>query len=440
VGWNRVTLSRRERVWPTRKTIARLDGGAVASIAAIGTLLREQHSTADELCGGVAWGQYLDEGHYSPYQWGRYATTCAVIALAMIHGRDQVPPPDASVFESEPLHRLASVLPEEWPPTHLPPEQEKIARLKPDDFSTIMKLAYMVDALRPDQAIVPHVDRPPLLSMLLDEKLSGTNGWSTRPAPFPHRSRARHIPTTYILWALRRFPTAQRDPDVQAAYFWIADEVKKGAPEMGIDLLALAGLALHRSTDVICGNDRVKEALSACERQVSDWAREQKRLVIERPYFNGFSEGKSTDYMFLTPELMSALFLLDRGNPPLTRRFVLQVVAHLNANVVPPGVYPATGYRVQGGMVRTADQMWAVALLQRFQAVKAADERTVLPPRTGWFNTRRAAFALGIVVLLVVALIRFQEDGWSHETLFVVLGACLLLAAEVLIGWAVSRK
>ena len=160
-----MSLSRRQRTWPTRKTLANLDRCASTSVEAVEHRLKEMHVTPPELAGNVAWGQYLDDPHHSDDQWGRFGTTSAVIALALINDRDVPGTGKPSIFKAHPLDRMAPVLPEQWPVDD--GDQAQFERLKADDFATTMKLAYMVDALKPDLSMVGEADQPQLVDLLL---------------------------------------------------------------------------------------------------------------------------------------------------------------------------------------------------------------------------------------------------------------------------------
>lgn len=416
-----MSLLHRERIWPTRKTLQGLDGAALASTAAIRALLQAKCVRPPELDGRAAWGQYLDEPHHSENQWGRFGTSTAIVALAAIHGCEDGAPQAESIFASHPLDTLAPILPNSWPPGD--GDQPRFANLKADDFDRVMKLAYVIDALEPDLRMVPNDQQPALVDHLVGMALPNMPGWSTRPAGARDRDRDRHLVTTYILWALRRFPKGQEAEAAKKAYFWIADEVANRSPWMGIDLVALACLALQ-SWDGAADSAKVAEALDTGEKRMIAWAHRQRRLALDRPYFNGFSEGHFTDYVFLTPEFLVALFLLKRGNPPGGRRFVLRTVSGLTDNIAPqiaedddPAKTPSgSGYRVQGGMVRTADQVWVVRLLREFGQVKESTERDLLPLGTGWITTRRGILTLAFVLAVVYTVLTVRDSGWSEKT------------------------
>lgn len=434
-----MSLSWWERIWPTRKTLQTLDGGVTISLEAIRGLLGDKRVSPDELKGKVAWGQYLDEAHRSDDHWGRFGTSAAVIALALINGRDDLPPNPKSVYAVHPLDRLAPVLAESWPPPNdADSEPGELERLREKDFKLIMKLAYVLDALKADFQMVRPEDQPQLVEYVISKSPENMEGWTTRAANSSHGQHDRHIPTTYILWALRRFPAAQEHPIVKEAYDWLAREIVHDNQRMGIDLVALAGLAMQRATAEITGHEQIQNALARCDEKVERWIRKQKHPTLERPYFNGFSQGTTTDYIILSPELLCTLYQLDRGNPPRTRRFVLEVVAEVNENVAPrtvggpdgAAIIPR-GFCVQNGMIRTADQMWVVELLKAFRKLKGHRQSNLLPPRTGWLTSRRALVILALAALVVYIGVMINTKGWSEANLLAIAAAIALLSVNI---------
>jgi hypothetical protein len=430
-----MSFSRRERILPTRGTLESLDGAATSSIAAIRNVLTLKKAKSPQLEGQAAWGQYLDHDHHSEEQWGRFGTTSAVIAFALINGREDEPPNHRSVYESHPLDALAPVLPKQWP---IDPQRESahFEELYAEDFQKIMKLAYMVDALEPDKALVSAAEQPQLVDYVLGLSPRGLEGWSTSPAESSDHPRDRHIPTTYVLWALRRFPAAQATPIACEAYEWLAGEVIAENARLGTDLVALAGLAMNEIQVNEAKGERVEQALGKCDQKLTEWARRQRRLAIDRPYFNGYSQGTSTDYIFLTPELLVAKYLIARGNPAKTRRFVLRVIAALTENVMPKTreakgeqTKIGRGYCVQGGMVRTADQMWVVDLLKSFQRARKREERELLPSPTGWLSGKSALWVLATLGLLGYGAVTIARESNTGAGILSIVGGVLLLGA-----------
>jgi len=444
-----VSLSWWESRWPTRKTLRTLDGGVTTSLKAIRSLLEEKTVSPPELKGHIAWGQYLDDAHRSDEHWGRFGTSSAVVALALIDGRDDHPPKSRSILKSYPLDRVAPVIPESWPASNPERKIEKLEAIRKKDFTLIMKLAYMVDALKPDRAIVQGEEQPQLIKYLTKRSPKNMAGWTTRPTKSSHGQRDRHVPTTYILWALRRFPAAQEKSVVKEAYDWLARELRHDKQRMGIDLIALAGLALHRASPQINEHAHIQKALIACDARVEAWVRKQdkKKLALERPYFNGYSQGSTTDYIILSPELLCAIYLLDRGNPPRTRKFVLKVVSEVNENVAPktiggvdgPVVIPR-GFCVQNGMIRTADQMWVVELLKTFRRTRQQSERRLLPPKTGWLSAPRALGIVAIVALLLYILLTVIDNSQSSPSLLAIVAAIALMSVSIFVELANMRS
>src|SRR5262249_12873345 len=132
-------------------------------------------------------------------------------------------------------------------------------------------------------------------------------------------------------------------------------------------------------------------------------------VFVNRPVFEGFNVGATTDYTFLNPELLAALFLLRQDNPPRTRSFVLKTVDRVQA-----AVPEQRGFIGQVGMEATVDQLWAIRLLTTFRALyQDKTRRHMLRPSLAITNRRLALLALtaGFVVGLVITLITDSATG-----------------------------
>jgi hypothetical protein len=395
----------RQRIWPTNGDLKLIGGRANGCFAAVGMLIRSRYVDVPQRgAPHIGWGQYLDDALHSEEQWGRYGTSGAVRALAIQHRQSN---PSGSVMEVDPLNRLHPQL----LPTGLP-EGGVDGELKPHDFDRVMKLAYILEGLLPDEQRVPRERQPELVNRLWDLALPGGVGWSSRPPESRDRTNTdRVLATTLVLYALRRFPHAQKNEIAVAAYQWLATEIQARPGPIQHNLLAVAGLALQQANPQTRDHAEVQAALSTCDARLTSWAaRQRRRLAVDRPYFIGFQEEKSTDYVFLSPELLSARYFLERGNPATTRTFVLRVVRQLVDNINPPEPdaekrEATRGYVVQSGIQRTVDQAWALELLEAFEQRRGDDARTLLPRRTAWLTaTRFVAAVLGFVVLGIAIL------------------------------------
>ncbi len=190
------------------------------------------------------------------------------------------------------------------------------------------------------------------------------------------------------------------------------------ADDVPQDILALAGLALAESTDTSQRLAGVTEALKRIDAKVQTWVTAQRRPSIARPYFNGFVEHNpdtlrdSTDYVFLSPELLAARYLLVRDLPK-TRRFVLRVVRALIDNILGATASGMGGYVVQDTMIRTIDQAWAVDLLEHFVARSKEHPRKLLPSPMGFLSRFGVMLALWVVIVaaMIIVIVVFHQPA-----------------------------
>lgn len=386
----------RVRRWPTGRTLDRLRAEASNSFEPVTKLIEDRAvPVPDRESGKVGWGQYLDELHKSKRQWGRYGTSAAVRALACAH---RAMAPGEPLAQVEVLTRLhPNLLPEEVP--------EDDAALKTGDFGRVVKLAYILEGVRPQEKQIPKGSEPPIVSHLVGLRHDGQWGWSSRDGQDSFRDRL--LPTALVLHALRRFPGAQGDEHVRDAYVRLAKAMSKEGVQ--IDLAALTGIALVEASDAIRGMQEVKDGLTVLDEKLSAWAAGQKRPAIDRPYFNGFVEhdqasGRdSTDYVFLSPELLATRYFLQR-DVPKTRRFVLCVVAALVNDIKDNTANDMGGYAIQGTMTRTVDQAWAMDLLETFEDALEEAPRKLLPQRTAWLTSFVALIGMWAVLIVGITV------------------------------------
>ena len=210
--------------------------------------------------------------------------------------------------------------------------------------------------------------------------------------------------TAWTLVCLRRF----EDPigtEFEPHRRWLAARVLDSSEvKERIHYAALVGIALTPPQLPPHESKRIEEARVACDRQIRDWRRQRRGPVeVSRPVFEGFNLGRATDYTFLNPEVLASLYLMRRGNPKPTRRFVLKVIGEIQANVP-----DQRGFVGQIGMEATVDQVWAAQALHQFRAIQqdAGRRKTLRPPLA---PTRRwtaimllsGAVALGALVLSI---------------------------------------
>lgn len=403
--------------WRWRKTrIEELDGLASQCLAPVCDLLEDQAvRNCAELDHRLAWGQFLDRSHYSDHQWGRFGTSAAVQVFAMAHHWDE---PDRSVYTTSPLNVLAPKVLPSRPPSRL-------SRVpKSEDFSDTLKLAFMIDALCLD-VLDDKVqgEAPELVTHLLSLALPTKEGWSTRDH-HDGRRQDRLLVTAYSLHALRRFPDAQVDPAIGEAWEWLSTQLQRRSGTLGGDVLALGSLALNA-----CPKGRqsqsVHRALATCRAELVSRFSRERRPAIDRPFFNPYSRGDLNDYLFLNPEILSALALLEYvEEEKRVRAFVLSVVNSVAAQIVGANLNSGEpqGFRSQTDMLGTVDQMWAIRILYRFHRTFQKNPGALRPPGTVGF---KSGFLIAPALILVIILAIVSIGGTAATIIGVVLGAFL---------------
>ncbi len=405
---------------PTRRTLDRLGDRATATFEVVTKLIEvravgvpERHSDKR------GWGQFLDEGHWSDGQWGRYGTSAAVRALACAQRATK---PHDPVTDRASLKRMHPQLLPDGVPARDP-------MLKTHDYDRVIKVSYIIEGVRPQETRIAAGSEPAIVGHLIDFQQEGQRGWSSRDGADSYRDR--RLATAVVLHALRRFPGKQGDRHVKDAYEWLAEEAQKESIQ--IDLSALIGIALTEASQPIRDIPEVSKALTALDKRLVAWARGQKRLAIDRPFFNGFveydrvTERDSTDYVFLSPELLAARYFLNRKLPQ-TRRFVLRVVAALVNNVKQNTADEMGGYKILESMIRTVDQAWALDLLETFEAIRKEKPRDLLPRRTGWLTKFGFLFSIWLVLLAGMAAVVILTHQPPLSLFAVVLALVLTLA------------
>lgn len=405
---------------PTKRTLDRLGEGATASFGAVTKLIEERAvAVPDGASDKRGWGQYLDEDHKSTRQWGRYGTSAAVRALACAQ---RATDPDDPVANRASLQRLHPELLPDGVPAENP-------TLKTHDYSRVVKVSYIVEGVRPQETRILEGSEPEIVQHLVDLRHPGQKGWSSRDDGDSYRDR--RLSTAVALHALRRFPGAQKNEHVREAYEWLAKEVR--AEGVQIDLSALVGIGLVEASKPIQDLPEVKEVLTVLDKRLADWAGRQKRLAIDRPYFNGFVEHDpttnrdSTDYVFLSPEILAARYFLKRDLPQ-TRRFVLCVVAALVNNIKRNTANEMGGYKIQETMIRTVDQAWAMDLLETFKGAREEKPRDLLPRKTGWLTGFGVLISVWLVLLVGMAVALVVTGQPIFPVLGILIGVVFTLA------------
>lgn len=361
------------KTW-TATDVESVIGKCTRAIPCLGKLL--QTTSSEPAADVVAWGQYLDAEHGGNKHWGLYGTAAGAQILA---GRARAAGGRAS--EQPQVAGALRLLPEDPDHGHglLAQKREK------DDFENVIKLAAVAEALRPDDPAIPRSVEPAIVGRLRAAALAD-GGWSSRPEGAEQREvRERDLATAYVLYAWRRY---ELGTEGLAARRWLARAVLEDYPIEGQDLLALAGLALCAHPPDPNDPAHVAEAIDVIAARLTTWANTRGVIRVDRPMFSGFSVGATTDYLFLHPEILTALFFLGRDNPPQTRGFVIEVVEALSTNV-----NANEGLRVSNGLKATVDQLWAFRFLFEFRLRADGGPEAVAPP-AGERQVREHALAL----------------------------------------------
>lgn len=400
-------------IW-SRRQIAGIAADALEAGAAIdGTLGRRKIMIGNH----AVWGQYLDEERYSDKHWGLLGTTAAVRTLSM-----RARP----VFDLRHLREALPLLPESR--TQVDPLlRPKVAK---GDLENMIRLAFIAEALAPDRELIPRDSRPDLVAEIYGLAEEG-RFWAPRSAYGPV-SEGDPFTTAYVLYCLGRY----EDPEgeLRKHRLWLAEQMQtRSAVRQRPDLVALIGLALIPRREDPEEPRQIQDALDRCQQELRNWSREES-IALDRPLFQGFNMGDSTDYTFLHPEIMASLFFLRTNNPWRTRRYVARVTQELILNVDRRGYFEG-----QPGMAATVDQMWASKLLFEFNRTYNDEARRhilfpvlVASSRSRWL----VVLAMGIIGIVAVVLTEDPKYGALAAAIAWLAGTLASIAAE----WAREAK
>jgi hypothetical protein len=286
-------------------------------------------------------------------------------------------------------------------PSDVPPAGQGPKR---DDFNDPLKLAFMIDALYLDEIDqrLPR-ENPPLVKHLLSLTLPTKEGWSTRGTDDPRR-QDRLLVTAFALRTLRRFPEALNAEEIVNAWDWLATQLRRRTSLLGADVLAMGCLALR-----CCPQSRqskiVTESFELVRQELVDRHGGERCPAIDRPYFNPYSRGEVNDYLFLSPELLTALFFLEEDDRPTdVRAFSLEVVHRVVEQIHTENRDSSNpeGFRVQRGMLGTVDQMWAIRVLFAFHRAHRRNAAKLRP--VGRFVFVSGVIAIPVTVVMIMAL------------------------------------
>lgn len=365
------------------------------------------------------WGQYLDEVHGSDSQWGLLGTSAGYQVLARAQA-------EGSVVEE--LAQIRRLLPDDisdFSALH-PAVQEKAAPPK-KDLENIIRLAFIAEALAADKpGTIISAPHPPLIDHIFTLARNGQS-WNPRSGQPDGKNLAGHaITTAYVLHSLRRYEDdSGRFRPVRA---WLARQLLRDAKlRARPDYLALVGLALTAPEWDNDNPEDVRTAITCCRDRLLVWRRQERMLVINRPLFEGYQLGTTTDYVLFNPELMAALLFLRSNNPRSARRFVALVTREISRNVNAHGAFEG-----QLGMIPTVDQEWASRLLQLFVLTyQDSTRRHLLLPGRLTDSRVRWGFFIGFTLFIVGILLAIGVD-LKAGVIPIVAGAAINAAALVL--------
>ena len=409
-------------VWSRRRADA-LAGSATESVRIIVDRFSDYRYSVP-VGAHQAWGQYLGGEHHSGTHWGIYGTSAAVQTLAL---KVRVLQTGGRPTDDRLVGAALGLLPEDKETV----DDALRTKAEKGDLDNVLKLAFVIDALRPNDRWVSEGNEPRIVHQILGLAID-EHGWSSRPHNDEDRfERDRFFPTAYLVACLRRYEAFELSPLGTSARGWLADRIVRDDALYGTPLnYALVGLALiPRPESRRTAAAHETDALGHCQQKLVEWASSQRDIVIDRPVFNGFSLGLNTDYVFLHPELLAALFFLRRGSPASSRRFTLKVVAALTTNI-----REHQGFTSNNGVVSTVDQMWAVRLLHEFLEAKAKpnSQYDLLPPvdlRVTLASGRSRVAAVVAMAIFIVLLSVFLADG----SILVGIGAALVVMLGIAI-------
>lgn len=352
----------------TGKLVLRING-------ALGTVGDKfAHRVVPVAGGRVAWGQYLDDHHHSDAQWGIYGTSAGIQVLAL---------------GSHHLLAQAVAMPDDLDNADTIYDSKR----ERGQFDNLIKLVFIAEGINPEAATVADAPPPAVIETIFARRKAG-NFWSTRPEAHP--SKDVDFPTSVVLLALARYDAAIGDERYRAARRWLAERVLNDRLLKTPTNLALAGLALKGRPGTAINDDRVSDAIETCRSELLERIRDQP-IVLDRPIFYGFSMGESNDYLFLHPEILTALFFL-RADTVDARGYVLRVTRRLLDNIEREKAFMG-----QSEMISSVDQLWAARLLRELHSAHDARPEQVIPPfglriglGTWWGKALAALAALGV--------------------------------------------
>lgn len=381
----------------TAGRVARLKGRAGEAQARIRDLVVNGLITGSPT--GYAWGQFLDEASQST-QYGIYGTSACIQILVA-----------ADYPASQPVIRGASeILDSVLRDEHNPSRQD-------GDISVVYKVAYLAEAIQPDQHEI-RLESPPM-DELVRRALPG-GGWGEYfYSPDDHDPHPRVVATAAALLALRRYRQFRVTEECEKGLCWLARRVV-GNGRFRPHEFALASLTLFEYRGLnLPANSECGTAIDTCRQRLVRWAISRRREDMGTSEAYCYSvqwEGRRVNrYLFFLPDCLVALALLRLGCPKRARAYILKVCDYFGTQILERGGFQP----ITTGRKSSVDHLWIYRLLQQLRSTDTK-ELSVIPR---WLSLSLVVF-LG-VVLLGLSILGFYWVYGIEETAYRVAGGVL---------------
>lgn len=386
-----------------------LDTRVVASMRSIATRVESRSIQID--AAAVGWGQYLDE-RFTGQQWGLLGTSAASQILALCDPSDDVYARHIKVTHARALlfEDRSAVSP------HLRPQQDR------GELGNIIRLASVAEALRLNRGEpIPRTEWPPVVEEIV--QLRGTDPWWHSESASTHTPQSvtgSPFATAFVVCALQRYETDRMFDDSR---LWLATHLGDPTIRRRLDLVALIGLALlgreARSTNTL-----IQDGIAACQSLIVERRGRSRRVIVDRPVFIGYAVDGRTDYAFLNPEILSALFMLRSGNPIAGRDFVLRAMSETTRHVS-----SGHAFETEFGGEATVEQLWTARAFYEYRR-RAEDEelRKTLRPRL-FLTLGTMMLAIVIVTLAAIGLALIYSDDEGGGVIALASGGTIAIIA-----------
>ena len=295
------------------------------------------HNSIVRFNGRLAWGQFLAGG---TEQRGVYGTSAGIRALVQA-GR----PID------DPVIGLATeFMLDEYDRPDSKANQEH-------DFANNYKLAFFLEALSPDQGILPDNSPHGGKFQQLFDRQSNEGGWGDFYFADNDRSERPSIAATaFAIGALSRFPRFRGSAKLNRAVTWLASEVSN-KPDTPQPIIGLVLLSLARLPQ---GSDALKRAIEHLQKQVRSVLK-RKPAPLTTSYVHFFDIHRKYHYLHMPWEVVALLALIHSGDRRRSSRRARNWVRVIAQHIIQRGGLVAA----QTDRMSTVDSCWAALLMQK---------------------------------------------------------------------------